>query len=430
MRDLDLYLTNLGRFMEEPVESKSLAELWDYVTRVRQLGGEYFRPNIAISITHATLHKVLENLVQMVFGVEKGAEVFGGLMAFCETKTGQINKELYELALLAKTEPVLLALLQGETAPTSLQIVQDGLLSTFPAFYARFETFVRDHGHRELDFDAYIPSWNESPCVILDNIRLMLRSSNNMTPSDKERAARIAMQRTEQELFKALPEDLHFFFFELLRLARLYTSLDDLEHYQTTRLSIPMRRGLREFGTRLMTEGLLSEPMDIFFAEEKQTATALEVNTREGWKTFAADLYRQKAAYLKAAGTKPEWILGESGLTEQAGEKILTGLPGSGGHAEGSVFVVHSSEDFGRFPKGSILVARTTNPSWTPLFYCAAAVVTESGGPLSHGAVTAREMGIPAVMSVRGCLSRLVTGQRVRVDGTNGKVFLIEKMEE
>ncbi|MEK7742958.1 MAG: PEP-utilizing enzyme, partial [Elusimicrobiota bacterium] len=70
----------------------------------------------------------------------------------------------------------------------------------------------------------------------------------------------------------------------------------------------------------------------------------------------------------------------------------------------------------------AVLVARTTNPAWTPLFYCSAAVVTESGGPLSHGAVTAREMGIPAVMSVPGVLDRLKDGARVRVDGTRGRV--------
>ncbi|MFP6739287.1 MAG: PEP-utilizing enzyme [Planctomycetota bacterium] len=79
----------------------------------------------------------------------------------------------------------------------------------------------------------------------------------------------------------------------------------------------------------------------------------------------------------------------------------------------------------GRFASGSVLVARTTNPTWTPLFYSAVAVITESGGPLSHGAVTAREMQIPAVMSVKGSLSKLQNGQRVRVDGGQGKIHLL-----
>jgi pyruvate,water dikinase len=86
------------------------------------------------------------------------------------------------------------------------------------------------------------------------------------------------------------------------------------------------------------------------------------------------------------------------------------------------VFKVLGSEDFGKFPKGAVLVARTTSPAWTPLFYKAAAVITESGGPLSHGAVTAREIGLPAVMSVRTALVGLTNGQQVTVDGTTGRV--------
>jgi pyruvate,water dikinase len=80
-------------------------------------------------------------------------------------------------------------------------------------------------------------------------------------------------------------------------------------------------------------------------------------------------------------------------------------------------------EDFGRFPRGAVLVARTTNPAWTPLFYAAAGLITESGGPLSHGAVTAREMRLPAVMSVRGAMSIFRDGQVVTVDGTRGMVW-------
>src|SRR5213076_3125368 len=128
-----------------------------------------------------------------------------------------------------------------------------------------------------------------------------------------------------------------------------------------------------------------------------------------------------KAAYQSDRVRKPEWVLGECRKDEEAAGDFLSGLAGSPGQAEGEVFLVSSPDDFARFPKGSVLVARTTNPTWTPLFYSAVAVVTESGGPLSHGAVTAREMRIPAVMPVRGSLARLRNGQRVRVDGGAGR---------
>ncbi|HVN43044.1 MAG TPA: PEP-utilizing enzyme [Steroidobacteraceae bacterium] len=207
-------------------------------------------------------------------------------------------------------------------------------------------------------------------------------------------------------------------------MTRVYTSLDDLEHYQTTRLTLPMRRGLREFGLRLVAKGALEEPMDIFFAHAAQVEAALARDDADGWRVFGEQVRLAKADYERDRARKPEWQLGLAESAPTSGE-TLKGLPGSPGVAEGTVFRVLSSEDFAHFPRGSVIVARTTNPTWTPLFYSAVAVVTESGGPLSHGAVTAREMRIPAVMSVKESLGRLDNGTRVRVDGAAGTVTIL-----
>jgi len=109
-------------------------------------------------------------------------------------------------------------------------------------------------------------------------------------------------------------------------------------------------------------------------------------------------------------------------FSEASSTASHSGLPGSAGLVTGPCFLVRVPEDFARFPQGSVLVARTTNPAWTPLFYSAAGLITESGGPLSHGAVTAREMRLPAVMSVRGAMTLFQDGQIVTVDGTRGIV--------
>lgn len=86
--------------------------------------------------------------------------------------------------------------------------------------------------------------------------------------------------------------------------------------------------------------------------------------------------------------------------------------------------MIRGPEEFSKLQKGDILVAPITNPVWTPLFAIASGVVTEVGGILSHGAIVAREYGIPAVMSVPGATSRLEGGQRVTVDGNKGAVYL------
>jgi phosphoenolpyruvate synthase/pyruvate phosphate dikinase len=139
---------------------------------------------------------------------------------------------------------------------------------------------------------------------------------------------------------------------------------------------------------------------------------------------YRQPVYTAKLSFDKARRSAPKWSLDEqTSVNENATTgQVLRGLPGSPGTASGRCFLVRGPEDFGQFPAGSILVARTTNPAWTPLFYSASGLITESGGPLSHGAVTAREMRLPAVMSVRGVMTRLKNEDSVTVDGNRGTV--------
>lgn len=98
------------------------------------------------------------------------------------------------------------------------------------------------------------------------------------------------------------------------------------------------------------------------------------------------------------------------------------GIPASPGVATGPTCVVRGPRDFHRFRLGDILVCRTTDPAWTPLFAHAAGVVTETGGLLSHAAIVARELGIPAVLSVPDATTRFPDGTRLIVDGATGAI--------
>jgi pyruvate,water dikinase len=104
------------------------------------------------------------------------------------------------------------------------------------------------------------------------------------------------------------------------------------------------------------------------------------------------------------------------------GGAVLRGLPASGGVVEGPVRVVHGPEQMDRLQPGEVLVVQATDVGWTPLFVSAAGVVTELGGPLSHAAIVARELGVPTVVSVPGATRTLRDGERVRIDGNRGVV--------
>lgn len=422
MRDLDTYLIGIGALNQEPLQEKTLSELWDYVQRINKLGADYFLPNIAISLTQRAIYAALIALLKMINqGDEQLAhKTLDTLVAMSETKTGQVNHELWTLSRLVRRDPKLFSLLAHFEQDTVMQTLQ----SLYPDFYTQLTTFLVNHGHREMDFDAYHPTWLEAPHIVLTQISAMSELENNNQSNDAL-GKKIEQSKIEFDVISKLPEELRYFMQELIRLARTYTALDDLEHYQTTRLALPMRRGLHTLGERLVMCGVLDQPSDIYFAKEQKLANAIEQENRQIFSELRQHIYSNKAAYLQAKATTPQWVYGESNEEIDDNHFSLKGLAGSAGVIEGEVFLVHCAEDFVLFPQGAILVARTTNPAWTALFYRASGVITESGGPLSHGAVTARELGLPAVMGVRRVMDKLQNGQRVRVDGQKGVVELL-----
>ncbi|HCE04315.1 MAG TPA: hypothetical protein DEQ98_13860, partial [Acidobacteria bacterium] len=105
-----------------------------------------------------------------------------------------------------------------------------------------------------------------------------------------------------------------------------------------------------------------------------------------------------------------------------AGARVWAGLAAAPGTSAGPACVLSSPHDAGRMTRDDVLVAPSTDPGWTPLFLRASAIVMETGGYLSHGAVVAREFGIPAVVNVRDAMIQIRDGDRLRVDGDNGVV--------
>jgi len=420
-RDLDRYLIRLGRLSAVSLDGLSPDEIWRHMLDILDVAAEYFRPNIAISMTQAFLHRLLHALVGMAVGPEKAVAVVDGLLAGCETKTAVVNRELHELAQLLGRSPALRSTLL-ETGGRLFW--EQGQVEHSAEFAARFRRFLEDHGHREMDMDYYHPTWAGQPWIVLDSLALILRSSSSEAPAETVRRQRQRYFETEHQFLGAAPEPLRFFFRELIRLARTYTTLDDLEHYQTTRINPVARRVAVALGQHLQGSGILDAAEDIFFAH-KADLEELLASPAEKRDDFRRKVYETKRSYEASRSQTPAWTLDETIPASTAGDgKLFRGLPGSPGRVTGPCFRVTDPQDFGRFPKNAILVARTTNPAWTPLFYSASGLITESGGPLSHGAVTAREMHLPAVMSIRRAMVIFQDGLVVTVDGTQGTVCL------
>jgi pyruvate,water dikinase len=137
---------------------------------------------------------------------------------------------------------------------------------------------------------------------------------------------------------------------------------------------------------------------------------------------WAADPDRRSDAF-DSHGLVPTLVL------KPPSENVIMGMPGSAGQVEGWVRRLDDPEQGEQLQAGEVLVASQTNIGWTLFFPRAAAIVTDVGAPLSHAAIVARELGIPAVVNCGDATVRLRTGDRVRVDGTQGTVEILSKDE-
>jgi pyruvate,water dikinase len=216
-RDLDRYLIRLGQLSGVALEHATVPEIWRHITRALAVATEYFQPNIAISMTQAFLHRLLHALVAMAAGPDSALALVDGLLAGCNTKTAIVNRELHELAQLASRNP---ALAQALRELGGEEFSRQGKLDVFSEFAARFERFLEDHGHREMDMDYYHPTWSERPVLVLDAVALILRGGPAEDPAETARRLRISYTETEHQFLSRVPTELRFFFRELIRLAR------------------------------------------------------------------------------------------------------------------------------------------------------------------------------------------------------------------
>jgi pyruvate,water dikinase len=133
------------------------------------------------------------------------------------------------------------------------------------------------------------------------------------------------------------------------------------------------------------------------------------------------DLDRRAAALAAARAYQPPLVIG--GEPQRASGRTIAGMPGSPGRVTAVARVITGPQDFDALGPGEILVAPATTPAWTPLFHRAAAVVTDVGGPLSHGSIVAREFRIPAVLGTESATRRVKSGDVITVDGDLGVVW-------
>ena len=359
-----------------------------------------------------------------------------------DTTPVQSEKSLYDMAIWAKAQPELAAyLLETPTTSilTALEIADPppGVAAeAWAEWRARVGAHLEAFGYLFYELDIAKPVPAEDPTPLIEAAKMYLRGEG-ADPHERHRRLEKDRKRAVEDLMARARGLRGWVVRKAYGWAQSMAQVRE-DSVASIGLAYPrIRELLKELGHRMVNAGVIQVPTDIFWLEASEVKASLAALDEGKDLTPMQDRVEDRKSKLIAAkklippvqlppsdtymGIPIEAFVPGEGRRE--GDK-LKGVAASAGRVTGMACVLHGPEDFDQMQPGAILVAKMTTPAWTPLFAMAGGVVTDIGGPLSHGSIVAREYGIPAVLGTVAATRVIQNGQQITVDGDAGIVTL------
>ena len=384
----------------------------------------------------ATLN--LQAVVEEVRG-EVDSELLGRLQNSADDRNWDAIEALWKMKEIAKDDDEIGAAFSGNTGDAIHEALQ-GTERGRKFIADNLEPYQKEFGwHAVWSHEFIFPSRFEDPSPVLDVIKGYLDSDYDYPKAVKHLADDIAA--ASEQILDGLEGEA----FEKMKAANdinlnMAPLTPDHHFYIDQGTNAHVRVVLICIGKKLVEAGVLDDAEDIVFLKYNELRYLIgDLENYKVKETIAA----RKAERAEAETVKPkDWIgtATESQLQfpylslwgfperldmEQGEGETITGIAASPGVVEGTAKVVSSIDEFDEVKHGDILVCQMTNPAWTPLFAMISAIVTDAGGTVSHPAVMAREFGIPAVIGCSVGTTKIKSGDRLRVDGSNGVVEVL-----
>lgn len=298
------------------------------------------------------------------------------------------------------------------------------------------DKFIEQFGHGALhEFELSYPRWWEDRSYIYSSIKSYLSSKAEFDMQQRlteQTARRGAQIQKAINYFSGLKNILKkIIFTHVLHRTQRLTRLRENLKQAIVKAHSELKKHMLLQGRYMKTRQQIADPQDILFLSQFEIDDWIE----RGFSAIGLDqlIAQRKVEHennsvfrhpskLRQCGQN--WF--PEGEKHETDKQMLTGIGCSAGVVEGPVRVILQPECFEQMNAGEILVTHATNPGWTPLFVLASGVITEIGGALSHGAIIAREYGLPMVAAAPGATTRLKNGVRVRLDGQKGTVDVLE----
>jgi phosphohistidine swiveling domain-containing protein len=366
-----------------------------------------------------------------------------------DNKTMEGDRALWRLSRAARSTPEVREILSQHSAGEVIPALEKSAASQ--PFLADLRAWLAYYGQRlNSAFALGTPSWIEDPTPAIQNLQAYVAMSDlrpEMEPAAlaAEREKSVAEARAK---LAGYPQPIVARFETLLKAAQVAAVVhEDHNFWIDQRLFYHVRRFILAFGGRLAQAGMLDEVNDVFYLTPDELQNDRDVPMKRLVEERKTEMERfGHVTPPPMLGTAPAFEMTDGGSmvralfkgelspanTSNSEKNRVKGSPGSAGVVRGTARVIHSLAEAGKLQPGDVLVAVGTEPPWTPLFATASAIVTDSGGVLSHSAVVAREYRIPAVVGTGNATTTFKDGELIEVDGNAGIVQVVveEKVHE
>src|SRR6266496_2420660 len=416
--------------LKQTIQTKSGADLFDFIQEdIPQFKKILFNPQSFDVIMVAMYASSWINRKMMKWLGEKNvADTLS--QSVPNNITSEMGLALLDVADVIRPYPEVIEYLQQVKDNNFLdKLIQfDGGKETRDAIYAYLNTYgMRCAG----EIDITKTRWSEKPITL---VPLILSNIKNLEPHASNRKFERGRQgalKKEQELLDRLEqlpdgEQKAEETKRMIDLIRNFIGYREYPKYGMVHRYFVYKQALLKEAEQLVQANVLHEKEDIFYLTFEELREVVRTHTlddqiisqREDEYTFY-----EKLTPPRVITSDGEIIAGEYKRENLPAEAIV-GLPVSSGVIEGRARVILNMED-ADLEDGDILVTSFTDPSWTPLFVSIKGLVTEVGGLMTHGAVIAREYGLPAVVNVENATKLINDGQKIRVNGTEGYVEIL-----
>ena len=427
------------------VEMKAMAAE-QCLDRIRTLSGEDIAPRLdalaqwldkrelTFGIAGGVAHclQTLGSLLPRWLGKDWRALLNGALQGQATVISAQQIIRLAEIVEMIRRDQSLSSLFNaGKWDPANVRFQLEGT-----EVLRAFNNYLDDYGHRGIgESDPMSPRFADRPDLLLAVLRTQVLAPTKVTPRDILHRQTMVRERALAEIRARFGWRLHrwvVFSWWYRRLCRFF-ALREANRHHLMYYSAATRSLLLRLGECLVEQGRLSTQEDVFYLTIEARADLLAGRSID-WKRMiqVRRAERDRHASISVPDTIQDWqsvARGMNAASLQDSDGVFQGIPISAGKVAGPVRFVRSMEDWDRVRSGDILVVAVIDPGMAPLFGLAAGLIAEMGGTLSHGAIIAREYGLPAVANVTGIMARLKEGDRVSLDAERGEIIVQDKTE-